>query len=173
PLSLLVVVPTHSDPQQIPRQFSGGIDPTDLLPGQYTIELEDTLGLTSRRPTTFGLRTRVDREPRVRVRLIGVSGMVVPQARIPFTCRVTDDFGITAAGVRYRWKGDDATQPDGEGSLTFEQLQAQLEQAKVGSPSSLADLNLDDAIELPPLKIPTGTGLSFRFEASDNDDISG
>lgn len=153
--------------------FSGDVTEANLVAGQYVIDLEDTLGLTSRRPMTFGLRTRVDREPRVRVRLIGVSGMVVPQARIPFTCRITDDFGTTAASVRYRWKGDDAAQPDGEGSLTFEQLQPQFEQAKVGQPSSLTDLSFEDAMELAPLKIPPGTGLSFRFEALDNDDVSG
>ena len=71
---------------------------------------------------TFGLRTRVDREPRVRVRLIGISGMVLPQARIPFNCRINDDFGLTAAGVAYRWKGRRRAQPDGQGSLAFEQL---------------------------------------------------
>ena len=36
------------------------------------------------------------------MRLIGVSGMVVPQARVPFTCRVSDDYGLTAAAVAYR-----------------------------------------------------------------------
>src|SRR5438034_9741729 len=34
------------------------------------------------------------------------------------------------------------------------------------------EIAIDVAIELPPLKIPTDTGLSFRFEAADNDDIS-
>jgi hypothetical protein len=155
------------------KSLSGDVAAMQLTPGQYVIELEDTLGLTSRRPTTFGLRTRVDREPRVRVRLIGVSGMVVPQARVPFNCRVTDDFGLTAIGVAYRWKGDDAAQPDGQGSLTFEQLKAKLDAQKVGEPSSLPELTFEDAIELAPLKIPTGTGFSFRFEAADNDDISG
>ncbi|HEX5103281.1 MAG TPA: hypothetical protein VFV87_05695, partial [Pirellulaceae bacterium] len=145
-------------------RFSGQISAADLAPGQYTIELKDELGLTSRRPTTFGLRTRIDREPRVRVKLIGVSGMVVPQARVPFTCRVTDDFGLTSADVAYRWKGDDLTQPDGEGKLTFEQVKDLL---------GKADLSFDDVIELEPLQIPTGTGLSFRFESADNDDISG
>ena len=145
-------------------QFSGQIAAKDLVPGQYTIELEDMLGLTGRRPTTFGLRRRVDREPRVRMRLIGVGGMVVPQARVPFTCRVSDDFGITAAGVVYRWKGEDATAEPTTGSVAFEQLKD-----KFGPP----ELALEDVIELAPLKIPTGTGLSFRFEAADNDDVSG
>jgi hypothetical protein len=145
-------------------QFEGTISPADLIPGQYTIELEDQLGLTGRRPTTFGLRTRTDREPRVRVKLIGVGGMVVQKARVPFTCRVTDDFGITGAEIAYRWKGDDMTQPDGEGKLAFESIKDLF-----GQP----ELSFEEVIELEPLKIPTGTGLSFRFEAADNDDISG
>src|SRR5207253_6594712 len=60
----------------IPRTvFSGQVNAQQLIPGTYAIELEDTLGLVSRRPTTFALRRRIDREPRVRVRLIGISGM--------------------------------------------------------------------------------------------------
>jgi predicted DNA-binding protein len=131
-------------------------------------DLEDTLGLTGRRPTTFAVRKRTDREPRVRVKLIGVGGMVVQKARVPFTCRVSDDFGITTAEAAYRWKGDDLTQPDGEGRLTFESVTDQ-----VGQASSLPELAFEDMIELEPLQIPTGTGLSFRFESADNDDISG
>jgi hypothetical protein len=146
-----------------PVHFSGQIAAADLISGQYTIDLEDTLGLTSRRPTTFSLRQRIDREPRVRVRLIGVSGMVVPQARIPYSARVTDDFGLTAANIAYRWKGDDQTQDGVSGSLSL----------TVGQTSGLPEMSLDDAIDLAPLKIPVATGLSFRFEAADNDDISG
>ena len=145
-------------------KFAGEIAAAELVPGQYAIELQDELGLTGRRPTTFGLRTRTDREPRVRVKLIGVGGMVVQKARVPFNCRVTDDFGITSAEVAYRWKGDDMTQPDGEGKLTFASAKELL-----GQP----ELTFDDIVELEPLKIPTGTGLSFRFEAADNDDVSG
>lgn len=165
-----VAFAANGTPQTI---FSGQINAEQLIPGTYAIELADTLGLISRRPTTFGLRMRVDREPRVRVRLIGVSGMVVPQARVPFTCRATDDFGLTAVGVDYRWKGDDPAQPEGRGTLKFEQLQGKLASAKVGQPAVLSELSFDDAIELAPLKIPTGTGLGFRFEAADNDDIGG
>src|SRR5436190_4890061 len=146
------------------EHIGGEIESAELVPGQYTIELEDTLGLTSRRPTTFGLRTRVDREPRVRVRLIGISGMVLPRAKIPFGCRLADDFGLTSAAISYRWKGDDPVQPEGQGSLELDQ---------VGQASSPPEAAFDDAIELAPLNIPTGSGLSLRFEAADNDDISG
>lgn len=144
--------------------FSGQVDAASLVPGQYTFDLEDTLGLTSRRPTSFGLRRRIDREPRVRMNLIGVSGMVVPQARVPFRCRISDDFGLTAAGVAFRWKGDDASIEATTGTIEFEQLKD-----KFGPP----ELALNDFLEIAPLKIPTGTGLSFRFEAKDNDDVSG
>jgi hypothetical protein len=155
----LPLTPRDSGPAS--KQLSAQIAANDLVAGQYTIELEDTLGLTSRRPTTFTLRTRVDREPRVRVRLIGISGMVVPKAQIPFAARIADDFGITAARIAYRWKGDDIAQPEATGSLP------------IGEASGQPELPIDGAIELEPLKIPTGTGLSLRFEAADNDDVSG
>jgi hypothetical protein len=156
-----------------PLRVSGHVAAADLLPGQYSIALADTLGLTNRQPPRFALRTLVDRQPQIRVRLIGVGGLVVPQARIPFTCRVTDDFGLTAIGVHYRWKGDDAAQPEGQGSLSFEQLADRLAHTKVGQSSNLREADFDDAIELAPLKVPPGTGLAFHFEATDNDDIGG
>lgn len=145
-------------------QFSGGIGQQQMVAGQYTFVLEDQLGLTGRRPASFAVRQRLDREPRVRVRLIGVSGMVVAKARVPFTCRVTDDFGLTLAEVRYHWRGDDMAQSDGKGTIGFETLKDQY-----GQP----ELSFDDALELEPLMIPTGTGFNFHFAAADNDDVSG
>jgi hypothetical protein len=153
--------------------FHGQVNAGELMPGTYTIDLEDTLGLVSRRPTTFALRRRIDREPRLRARLIGISGMVLPQARIPFSCRATDDFGLTKLHVSYRFKGDDAAQTEGQGSLEFEQLKDLLAGQSVGQPSRLPEIAFEDVIELAPLKTPAGTGFSFRFEAADNDDIGG
>jgi hypothetical protein len=147
-------------------RFSGEIAGADLVAGQYTLDLEDTLGLTSRRPTTFSLRQRIDREPRVRVRLIGVGGMVLPKARIPYSCRLTDDFGLTAASIAYRWKGDDMSQEGVVGSREIVGPSAPL-------PAHTLDHEMEDGFELEGLKIPTATGLSFRFEAADNDDVSG
>ncbi len=145
-------------------KVSGELPPAELAATQYVIDLEDTLKLTSRRPTTFGLRIRADREPRVRVRLIGVSGMVVPKARIPFTCRVSDDFGITDLNVQFQWRGDDPMRPEGKGDFKFESIQKNL-----GQP----DLALDDVLELESHNIPTGSGLTFHFASLDNDDVSG
>lgn len=145
-------------------KVTGELPPAEIAATQYMIDLEDTLKLTSRRPTTFGLRIRADREPRVRVRLIGVSGMVVPKARIPFTCRVSDDFGITDLNVQFQWRGDDPMRPEGKGDFQFESIKKEL-----GQP----ELALDDVLELESHNIPTGSGLTFHFASLDNDDVSG
>jgi hypothetical protein len=154
----------HPLPLTEDQNFAGTIDPAELVAGQYTFVLEDTLGLTGRRPTSFAVRERIDREPRVRVRLIGVSGMVVPKARVPFTCRVTDDFGVTLSEVRYHWRGDDMANADGQGTLPLSGFKDQL---------GKSELSLEDALELEPLKIPTGTGFNFHFAAVDNRTVPG
>jgi hypothetical protein len=144
------------------QQFKGSIAAGKLVAGQYTFVLEDTLGLTGRRPASFAVRERIDREPRVRVRLIGVSSMVVPKARVPFTCRASDDFGITGAQVRYNWR-QEADQPLAEGAIPLEPKDRPIP----------AELEIDDALELEPLMIPTGVGFNFHFAATDNRQVEG
>lgn len=146
-------------------KLSGELKPDQVAGTQYTVLLTDSLGLTSRRPTTFGLRIRADREPRVRAQLIGISGMVVPQARIPFSCRVSDDFGLTDLRVKFRWNGSDTERPQGEGEFTFDSLKNSF------TPKPPPDLVLEEALELERHQIPTGSGLTFAFVAQDNDNI--
>ena len=143
--------------------FSGSVSPERLMAGQYVVDLEDTEGLTSRRPTSFGLRIRADREPRVRARLVGISGMVVPQARVPVNCRVNDDFAVTAVQMAYVWRDETNQNPQ---SGTVELPAAQEGLAK-------HELAFDDVIDLALLKLPTGTSFNFHIAAKDNDDISG
>jgi hypothetical protein len=153
---------THKLTLNDSQQFAGSIDEGGLIAGQYTFVLEDTLGLTGRRPASFAVRERIDREPRVRVRLIGVSSMVVPQARVPFTCRATDDFGITGAQIRYNWR-QEADQPTTEGTIPLEAKDQPIP----------AELEIDEALELAPLMIPTGVGFNFHFAATDNRQVAG
>ncbi|MBC7852920.1 MAG: hypothetical protein IAF94_05750 [Pirellulaceae bacterium] len=143
--------------------FTGLIRPKELLAGQYVIDLHDTENLTSRRPTTFGLRIRADREPRVRTKLIGVSGMVVPRARIPLNARISDDYGVTSVEVKYLWR-DDVAQTTNEGKLPLPAANELLKKAEFA---------FDDVLDLEPLRIPTGTSLNFHVAALDNDDVSG
>jgi hypothetical protein len=144
-------------------EFSGDVAPDQLVAGQYVIELEDTEGLTSRRPTTFGLRLRADREPRVRAKLVGVSGMVVPQAHVPLECRVTDDYAVTGAEISYVWRGEMAE--------AATQGTVELPAAKDGL--GTRELAFSDVIDLSALKLPTGTSLNFHVAARDNDDVKG
>ena len=67
------------------------------------------------------------------------------------------------AEVAYRWKGDDPDRGRRPGNDCLSRSSR--------TSSARPELALDDALELAPLKIPTGTGLSFRFEAADNDDV--
>ncbi len=143
--------------------FSGQLAAKDLLAGQYVIDLHDTENLTSRRPTAFGLRIRADREPRVRTKLIGVSGMVVPRARIPLNARISDDYGVTSVEVKYLWR-DDVAQTTNEGKLPLPAAKELLKKAEFA---------FDDVLDLEPLRIPTGTSLNFHVAALDNDDVSG
>jgi len=141
------------------KQVSGTLSPQQVKTGQYAIELTDAEGLVARRPTTFGLRLRPDREPRVRARLVGVGGMVTARARLPLSCRVTDDYGLTEISVPFVWRGDDEQRKEGSGKLP-------LPEAKLDK----LDVSFEDVIDLEPLEIPTSTGLTFYIAAADNDD---
>jgi hypothetical protein len=145
-------------------KFAHELRAEELMAGQYRFDLEDRLGLTGRQPMSFALRKRLDREPRVRVRLSAVSGMVLPEARIPFACQISDDYGIGQVSVNYRWKLDEAVAGGSEESVRLD---------KANASRSAAEVLFEDTLELAALKIPPGAGLSFRFEALDNDDISG
>lgn len=140
---------------------SGDISAAQLKTGQYAIELTDTEGLTARRPMTFGLRLRADREPKVRAKLVGIGGMVTARARLPLEIRVSDDYGLTEVAVPYVWRGDDELRKEGNGKLP-------LPEAKI-EPKKL-ELSFKDVLDLEPLDIPTATGLTFHVAASDNDD---
>ncbi|QDU98755.1 hypothetical protein [Lignipirellula cremea] len=127
------------------------------------IELEDTVGLKSRRPTTFGLRVLLDREPRVRLDLSGVGGMVTPNARLPLAAEIEDDFLITSAMLNLAWRGDDP-QNNGKAEVGFEQLDQQLPAAQA---------SMQDALELEELAITPPASLTLQLAAQDNDDVSG
>lgn len=143
------------------NKVSGQVTAEQLKTGQYAIELTDTEGLTARRPMTFGLRQRPDREPRVRAKLVGIGGMVTVRARLPLEIRVSDDHGLTKIYVPYSWSGDDEVRKQGSGELPLPE--AKLEEKKL-------ELSFKDVLDLQPLDIPPGTGLKFNVAAADNDD---
>jgi len=156
------------------RDFSLELSAQDVKQGTYEIELFDTSSLWlpgredagplgSRRPTRFTVRTKLDRAPQVKARLEGISSMVVPGAKIPGLVSVRDDFAVTSAKLSYQWNSDSSATPPTEGEIGME-VADQLGSDRV-------DFLYE--FELSPLEIPPGSALRFRFEATDNDDVSG
>ncbi len=145
--------------------FAISLTPEELVAGRYLIRLTDSLGLTSKRPTSFEIRIVPDRPPRVTAELLGISGMVVPQAFIPLNARISDDFAVSDVRLTYEWRSSESVSPPESGTVDL------------GLPEELVGesaLELKGLIfDLQPLQIPTNSGLTFHIEADDNDNVSG
>jgi hypothetical protein len=156
------------------RDFRASVPVDEGSAGVYRVELADTEQLTlpgasepgplwSTQATSFTLEIKPDSEPRVLAEVTGVSSLIVPGARVPWHCRIHDDYAVTAARLHYRWHGEN----DDGGEDGVERLE-QID----GLPGRRA-VSLQSALELPRLRIPAGSQLSFSIEADDNDDVSG
>ncbi len=156
-------------------RFAGTVSPEDLEAGTYYLEIEDRErialpgrdglgGLGAREPARFKVRIRSDRKPRVTVALQGVSGMVVPGARLPFAGSVEDDFQVAEVDLGFQWKQDNSEAGPQEGSIAIDGLDDALGQPVVP---------LDGGVELAPLEIPVNSRLSLQFTARDNDTVNG
>jgi hypothetical protein len=156
-------------------ELSASIAAKRLLVGAYRFELEDALGFREREPIAFALQKRLDQAPRVSVRLPATRGMVTPEARIPFECESSDDFGLTGLGAVLRSLGP-GEQAAAERTVDF---RAQLADAlvAVGQPASLREVQLNNALDFTAFPdqagIQPGGSLQIVFEAADNDDQSG
>ncbi len=144
-------------------RISASIPAGELAPGKFSIYLTDRGGLAAKRPVSFAINIREDRPPRLRAELVGVTGMVVPKAIVPFKCRVTDEYGINDVFLNYLWQGIGQDAPSAAGDVRFDQLQDLLGDKQ---------LSFEDAFDLESLQLPTGISLRFRLKATDNDDIT-
>jgi hypothetical protein len=144
--------------------FSGTLSASQVEPGKYVLELTDEGGLTSKRPTSFSVQSKTDREPRFgSAKLVGVSGMVVPQSIVPYAARVTDDYSVTKVRMGYRWRGE--TTDSGDSGYVDPESLAEAKPA----PS----VDVEDTFELNKLTLQPGSSITLFIEASDNDNVSG
>ncbi len=67
----------------------------------YHFVLVDALNLANKRPTRFSVRVLKDDAPRVRLRVLGVSDAVTPQALLPIEMTFSDTYGLSAAEMVY------------------------------------------------------------------------
>ncbi|MCP4846922.1 MAG: hypothetical protein GY899_03125 [Verrucomicrobiaceae bacterium] len=157
------------------RKFSGVIPAVNVVSGTYDLQVEDRevvrlpgsedfSGLGSRDPARFKIKLKHDRKPRVRVSFNGVSGMVVPGARLPFNGEVEDDYAVDSAEIIYTWKEDNSEREQSQGLLQLD---------GVADVIGGKHLPLDGAIEIAPLEIPVNSRLGIQFRATDNDTVTG
>ncbi len=157
------------------KNFAVTIPADKVVDGGYRIDLVDRESLSqpglekpgpleSKRPTRFTMRVKPDESPDVAAKLQGISGMVVPQAMIPFECFIKDEFAITDVQLQHQWRHEDNSASIGEGKIPVAAVKEALGQRT---------MRFDDVFDIAPLKIAPGSGLSFSIEATDNNNITG
>ncbi|MHC4695126.1 MAG: hypothetical protein ACYTFA_00105 [Planctomycetota bacterium] len=67
----------------------------------YHFALVDDVGLTNKKPVRFSLRVDKDEPPRARLKLLGVSEMITPEARLPIELEFSDTYGLATAELVY------------------------------------------------------------------------
>jgi hypothetical protein len=146
-------------------RFRAALEPDHVQAAVYEIEIADAEGRRSKRPETFTIKITPDRAPTVGAKLIGISSMVVAQAKVPIACSLADDFAITAAALGYRIKSAD--DPAGVAAelakVSFTELRTRYGQPKI---------TYTHELELNQLPISVGKDIEFIVEATDNDAIS-
>ena len=110
-------------------------------------------------PHSSRWRVKADRAPDVVARLDGISGMVTPQAVIPFNCLIKDEFAVTDVQLNYEWKHEDNEADAGKDARPIDAAKGQLGQATVRI--------RDEQFDLAPLNIPVGSGLRLFISARD------
>ena len=103
------------EPQEELRWDYGTLTDDDVL----FVNVTDTDEVASREPYRVSLAVVHDEVPQVAVRLAGIGSAVTPDAVLPFTGKITDDYGLDRAWFEFR-VGDEpeltrplAQQPDG------------------------------------------------------------
>ena len=134
-----------------------------LLGGEYQIRLLDKTGLSGLRPAKFVIKTRPDAPPKGRAALLGISGLVVPRARIPMEFSVLDEFGLSRLAFDAKWKMPDEQNSEAE----VQKLEQEIaEFASDATPVRQVD---DVAVlQLETLRLVPGTSLVLSVAAWDN-----
>ena len=122
------------------------------------VSVVDRDGLANRPLARFAVKMAVDKEPRLTIRMRGISEMVVPQAVIPLEIRATDDFGVASLCLKHRFA---------LGEKTSEEETVPFTQPAFGGKEVSHGL----VWELEPLGLPPGSVLTFHAEAADYRDV--
>lgn len=162
----LVRLAVESDSQEHPRPAQTLTpdvgDPTAFqlrlppLAGNTTLlfTLHDADGIKSREPVRLALSASEDRPPEFSVRLEGIGSAITPNANLPATGRVSDDYGLAHVWFEYEM----------EGGKPARQPLAQFEQ-----PAS--EMEIHHALDVRPLGLQPGQKFQFSLKADDRYDL--
>lgn len=123
----------------------------------YAVRLTDELGLANVRDYEFELRVRENAIPLLRMKLLGISGLAVPNAHLPVEYSGSDDYGISTLELETRWL-DETTQV-GAKKLPVAGFSGDRTKMEIGETVSV--------LELEPLGLRAGQTLRFVGVATD------
>ncbi len=130
-----------------------------LLGGKYDFALKDKRSLDNNRSASFTLKLKEDKSPKVRAELVGISGMVVPGAKVPTKFSALDDYGLKAVGFECGWKQDSSEEGLAIRKVSiFDVKKGEIQVEHSGT----------EVLELAPLKLEPGIGLRFVVAATDS-----
>ena len=134
-----------------------------LRGGEYQFVLTDTSGLANVRKSKFGVSIKQDKPPVVRASLLGISGLVVPNAMLPTSFEAMDEYGLRDLQFSSQWKTPDMTDADDPISRVIGFKMTQLPES-----APLAK-KIDDVevLDLQPLGLTPGASFRFVVEAQD------
>lgn len=126
-----------------------------LIGGVYQFNLVDQTGLAAIRPAKFTISIKDDAPPKVLASLLGISGLAVPNARVPVSYNASDEYGLTSIQFHNNWKFSDAGEKSGQlGSRDLSIMEIAKDANAVRQAQDVA------VLELEPFGFDPGT--SFR-----------
>ncbi len=141
------------------------LNPDQLLGGDYGIHLVDETGLENLRPTKFTMTIKNDQPPQVRASLLGISGLVVPRARLPVSYHAVDEYGLASLLFDAQWvdvEANESSQAEPQAAnIPIVTLGKDIEANPIKEVSDVQVLDLE-SLKLTP-------GMSFRFSVAAED----
>lgn len=134
-----------------------------LRGGEYQFVLTDTSGLANVRKSKFGLTIKQDKPPVVRASLLGISGLVVPNAMLPTSFEAVDEYGLRSLQFSSQWKTPDMTDADAPVSRDIGFTTTQLPE----SAPLVRKIDEVEVLDLKPLGLTPGASFRFVVEAQD------
>lgn len=124
----------------------------DRLASDRTLSfsLLDTDGVTNRGPIQLALTAVPDEPPQVDVRIEGIGSAITPQARLPLSGKVEDDYGVDRIWLEHTIDDDDPRE------------------SELASPAGRSEFDVALPFEVAPLELEPGQKLLLGVKAADN-----